>query len=161
MQLSEHVTLAEVTKNKTATLNGLDNTPTPEHLENLKKVLENIFEPLRKGRGGNPIYISCGYRGAAVNAKTKGASKTSFHCTGHALDLDADVFGKMTNKDIFYYIKDNLNYSELIWEHGTKENPDWVHVAFAEGDSSKETLRAYIVMDEKGKPKTKYVNFDL
>ena len=159
-QLSEHVTLAEVTKSKTASQLGLDNTPTPEHKENLKKVLTNIFEPLRKGLGGNAIFISCGYRGKAVNEATKGASKTSFHCTGHALDLDADVFGKVTNRQIFDYIKDNLNYSELIYEFGNTSSPDWVHVAFVEGDNSKETLRAYSSM-VNGKPKTKYVKFDL
>lgn len=159
-KLSTNVKLSEVTKSKTASQLGLDNTPTPEHKANLKKVLENVFEPLRTGMGNKPIYISCGYRGKAVNEATKGASKTSFHCTGHALDLDADVFGGMTNKDIFYYIKNNLNYAELIWEFGTTSNPDWVHVAFVEGDNSKETLRAYSSM-VNGKPKTKYVNFDL
>lgn len=150
MKVSDNVTLDEVTKNKTASQLGLDNTPTPEHLENLKLVLNNIFEPLRKGLGSNPIFISCGYRGAAVNAKTKGASKTSYHCFGKALDLDADVFGKVTNSEIFYYIKDNLKYAELIWEYGTDKNPDWVHVAFDLGKNVKETLR---VKSVNGKPK--------
>lgn len=159
-KLSGNVTLREVTKSKTAIQYGLSNLPTPEHLENLKKVLENIFEPLRRGMGNKPIYISCGYRGKEVNAKTKGASSTSFHCTGHALDLDAEVFGGMTNKQIFDYIRYHLNYSELIWEHGTTSEPDWVHVAFVDGDNSKETLRAYSAM-VNGKAKTKYVKFDL
>ena len=150
MKLSDHVTLEEVTKNKTASQLGLDNTPTPEHLENLKLVLNKVFEPLREGLGGSPIFISCGYRGAAVNAKTKGASKTSYHCFGKALDLDADVFGKVTNADIFNYIKDNLEYAELIWEYGNDINPDWVHVAFDEGKNVKETLR---VRSVNGKPK--------
>jgi len=150
MNLSKNVTLAEVTKNATASKFGIDNTPTPEHMENLKKVLLNVFEKVRECLGGNPIYISCGYRGAAVNAKTKGASKTSFHCSGKALDLDADVFGKVTNSQIFHYIKDNLEYAELIWEYGTDQNPDWVHVAFEEGKNVKETLRCRSV---NGKPK--------
>lgn len=148
--VSEHVTLNEVTKNGTASRLGLDNTPTPEHLENLKLVLNNIFEPVRTAFGNNPIYISCGYRGAAVNKATKGASKTSYHCTGKALDLDADVFGKMTNSQIFHYIKDNLEYAELIWEYGTDKNPDWVHVAFDKDKNVKETLRCTSV---NSKPK--------
>ncbi len=148
--LSEHVTLKEVIKNGTASKLGLDNTPTPEHRENLIKVLNNVFEPLREAFGNNPIFISCGYRGVAVNAATKGASKTSYHCSGKALDLDADVFGKMTNAQIFHYIKDNLEYAELIWEYGTDKNPDWVHVAFDEGKNVKETLRCTSV---NGKPK--------
>jgi len=150
MKISDNVTLAEVTKNKTASQYGLDNNPTPEHLENLKKVCNRIFEPLRKGLGGKPIFISCGYRGASVNAKTKGASKTSYHCSGHALDLDADVFGGATNAQIFHYIKENLEYAELIWEYGTDINPDWVHVAYHEGKNVKETLKCKSL---NGKPK--------
>ncbi len=145
MNLSTHVTLAEVTKNNTASKYGLDNTPTPEHLENLKKVLNNVFEPLRAGLGGKPIYISCGYRGKAVNDKTKGASKTSGHCFGKALDLDADVFGGVTNADIFHYIRKNLKFNELIWEHGTDVNPDWVHVLYDEKDNKGEILRTCVV----------------
>jgi len=156
MNLSEHVTLAEVTKNNTASKYGIDNTPTPEHTENLKLVLNNIFEKVRAGLGNNPIYISCGYRGAAVNAKTKEASKTSYHCFGKALDLDADVFGKVTNKQIFDYVRANCEYAELIWEYGTTSQPDWVHVAFDKGKNVKETLRC---MSVNGKPK--YIPFDL
>lgn len=149
MNLSAHVTLAEVTKNNTASKYGIDNTPTPEHTENLKLVLNNIFEKVRAGLGNNPIYISCGYRSAAVNAKTKGASKTSYHCSGKALDLDADVFGKVTNKQIFDYVRANCEFAELVYEYGNDENPDWVHVAFDKGNNKKEVLRAYSV---NGKP---------
>lgn len=143
-KLSENVTLKEVIKSQTATKLGIDNTPTPEHLENLKKVLNNVFEPLRKGLGNNPIFISCGYRGKKLNDATPGASITSYHCSGKALDLD-DTFGKITNAQIFHYIKDNLNYAELIWEYGNDTNPDWVHVAFDEGKNVKETLRCRLI----------------
>jgi len=153
MRISENLTLAELTKNNTASKYGLDNTPTPEHIENLKLVA-NLFEQVRKGLGNNPIYISCGYRGSAVNAKTKGASKTSQHCFGQALDLDADVFGKITNKQIFDYIKANCTYDQLIWEFGTELNPNWVHVSVTNGKNRKQTLKAY---SENGKPKYKAI----
>lgn len=156
MNLSAHVTLAEVTKNNTASKYGIDNTPTPEHTENLKLVLNNIFEKVRAGLGNNPIYISCGYRSAVVNAKTKGASKTSQHCFGEALDLDADVFGKITNKQIFDYVRKNLPYDQIIWEYGTTSQPDWVHVSLKKASNRKMDLRA---ITENGKPK--YIPFDL
>lgn len=154
-KISDNLLLSEVTRNNTASKFGIDNTPTPEHLENLKQVANLIFEPLRKGLGNKPIYVSCGYRGAAVNAKTKGASKTSYHVTGHALDLDAHVFGGVTNAKIFHYIKNNLDYAELIWEYGTSTEPDWVHVAYVDGKNVKETLIAY---SQNGKPK--YKNYE-
>jgi zinc D-Ala-D-Ala carboxypeptidase len=147
--ISKHVTLKELTKNNTASKLGLDNTPTEEHYNNLKNVVLNVFEPLREAMGNNPIFISSAYRSKAVNKATKGASLTSYHAQGKALDLDADVFGKMTNSQIFHYIKDNMEYAELIWEYGNSTNPDWVHVAFDEGKNVKETLRCTSV---NGKP---------
>lgn len=155
MNLSKHVTLKEIIKSPTAIKLGIDNTPTLEHIDNLKLVLNNIFEPMREALGGNPIYISCGYRGKELNDATPGASITSYHCSGKALDLD-DVYGKVTNKDIFLYIYNNLEYAELIWEYGTDENPDWVHVAYDKGKNIKETLRCRNV---SGKPK--YEKFDI
>lgn len=150
--ISEHLTLAEVTKNNTAIKYGLDNTPTPEHEANLKLVCERIFEPLRTGLGDKPIYVSCGYRSVAVNAKTPGASKTSGHCFGKALDLEAHVFGGMTNADIFHYIRKNLKFNELIWEHGNDTEPAWVHVLYDEKDNKGEVLQTCVV---NGKPKYK------
>ena len=55
---------------------------------------------------------------------------TSQHCQGRALDLDADVFGRVTNAEIFHYIKDCLDFDQLIWEFGDDSNPAWVHVSY-------------------------------
>jgi len=148
-EISKHVTLKEVTKSNTATRKGIDNTPTPEHLENLKVVAEKIFEPLRK-RYGVPIGISSGYRSYALNKAVKGSS-SSHHCRGMALDIDADIFGEITNKQIFDYIRENLEFTQLIWEFGTDDEPNWVHAAYEPGNLKKEVLKAYKV----GK-KTKY-----
>ena len=86
MKLSQHLNLSEVTNSPSAKKLGIDNTPTPEHIENLKKLAENVFEPIRK-HFGVPIYISSGYRSAALNKATKGSSTTSQHSSGEALDL--------------------------------------------------------------------------
>jgi hypothetical protein len=50
--------------------------------------------------------------------------------------------GEVSNADIFNYIKDNLDYDQLIWEFGNKENPNWVHVGYRGKDNRKQTLRA-------------------
>jgi len=150
MHLSKNLLLAEVTKSATAIKRGIANEPTVEHLENLKAVAENIFQPLRE-EFMCPIAVSSGYRSKALNDAI-GGSLSSQHCKGEALDLDADVYGVITNADIFHYIEDRLEYDQLIWEFGTDANPDWVHVSFKRNGSNRgERLRA-----ERIKGKTVY-----
>jgi hypothetical protein len=142
MQLSENLSLAEVIRSETAKRAGIDNTPTPQHIENFKKLAENIFQPIRK-HFGKPIHISSGYRSAALNKAVKG-SLSSQHCSGEAIDIDMDGSANgITNKMIFDFIKDKLNFDQLIWEFGTDANPDWVHVSFkAAGAQRKQILKA-------------------
>lgn len=140
MRLSKNLTLAEVTKSATAIRKGISNEPTIEHLENLKAVAENIFQPLRD-KFAVPIAITSGYRSADLN-KAIGGSSTSQHCKGQALDIDADVYGGLTNKEIFDYIKDSLDFDQLIWEFGTKNNPAWVHCSFISNGNRRQILRA-------------------
>jgi hypothetical protein len=142
MKLSEHLDLAEVTRSDSAKRKGISNEPTPEHLENFKKLAQNIFEPIRK-HFGVPIMISSGYRSKALNTAI-GGSLTSQHCTGEAIDIDMDgTANGVTNKMVFDFIKNNLSFDQLIFEFGTKDAPDWVHVSFeSTGKQRKQILRA-------------------
>jgi zinc D-Ala-D-Ala carboxypeptidase len=142
MKLSMNLSLSEVLVSQTAKRLQISNEPTEEHLNNLKDIAENIFQPLRDGLG-YPIYVSSGYRSEALNKAIKGSSKTSQHMKGQALDLDADVYKGVTNKDIFLYIRDNLDFDQLIWEYGTVNNPSWVHVSFVEGNNRGKIMRCY------------------
>jgi len=141
-KISEHLDLAEVTRSDSAKRKGISNEPTAEHLENFKKLAENVFEPIRK-HFGVPIHISSGYRSKALNDAI-GGSLTSQHCTGEAIDIDMDGSANgVTNKMVFEYIKANLNFDQLIWEFGTKDAPDWVHVSYeSTGKQRKQILRA-------------------
>ena len=149
MQLSKNLALAEVMRSETAKRKGISNMPTPEHIENFKKLAENVFQPIRE-HFGVPIRISSGYRSAALNKAIGGAGKTvngvyipsSQHCKGEAIDIDMDGTS-ITNAQIFNYIKDNLNFDQLIWEFGTDTNPDWVHVSYnSDGAQRKQILKA-------------------
>jgi zinc D-Ala-D-Ala carboxypeptidase len=142
MQLSEHLSLAEVTRSETAKRNGVSNMPTEEHTANFKLLAEKVFEPIRT-HFGKPIHISSGYRSAALN-KAVGGSSSSQHCKGEAIDIDMDGSAHgITNKMVFDYIKDNLNFDQMIWEFGTDANPDWVHVSYsATGKQRKQILKA-------------------
>lgn len=143
MLLSENLSLAEVVKSNTAKRLGIDNNPTPEHLENLKLVAKHIFQPIRE-HFKKPINVSSGYRSKALNDATPGSSPTSQHCTGEALDLDQDEMNTgITNKMVFEFIKNNLNFDQLIYEFGNDQNPDWVHVSYeSTGRQRKQILKA-------------------
>jgi hypothetical protein len=142
MQLSEHLSLAEVTKSDTAKRRGVSNMPTEAHIANFKLLAENIFEPIRN-HFGKPIFISSGYRSAELN-KAIGGAASSQHCQGEAIDIDMDGRpGGVTNKMVFDFIKENLNFDQLIWEFGTDANPDWVHVSYeSTGKQRKQILKA-------------------
>jgi hypothetical protein len=50
---------------------------------------------------------------------------------------------EITNAQIFEFIKENLEFDQLIWEFGTKSNPDWVHVSYeSTGKQRKQILVA-------------------
>lgn len=129
MKLSNNLTLKEVTKSDTAKRLGIDNQPSKQQLQNLKVLAEKIFQPIRE-HFNEPIYVSSGFRSKALNKSIKGAP-SSQHCKGEALDLDQDYRNTdVTNRQIFEFIKDNLEFDQLIWEYGNDENPSWVHVSY-------------------------------
>lgn len=147
MQLSKNLSLKEAIKSNTASRLGIPNTPEDWEIENLRAVAENVFQPLRD-HFGVPIGVSSGYRSKQLN-KAIGGSKYSQHMIGEALDLDADIYGRITNADIFNYIKENLEWDQMIWEFGDDKEPNWVHVSYKEaGGNRKQIKRAF--RDEKG-----------
>ncbi len=152
MKISEHLSLGEVTRSETAKRKGISNTPTAEHLENFKILAENVFEKIRT-HFGVPIHISSGYRSKELNDAI-GGSQTSQHSKGQAIDIDMDGSSNgVSNADVYNFIKDNLEFDQLIWEFGTDKNPDWVHVSYVNGPNRKQKLKAV-----RTNGKTSYVN---
>lgn len=151
MKLSEHLDLSEVIRSESAKRNGISNMPTAEHIENFKVLAEKVFQPIRE-HFRCPIHISSGYRSKELNSII-GGSLTSQHCKGEAIDIDMDgTPNGVTNADVYNFIKDNLEYDQLIWEFGTDKNPDWVHVSYSEGKNRKQRLKAV-----RANGKTQYV----
>jgi len=126
-QLSKNFSLAEFTKSETAIRKGLDNTPTPEVIQNLQKLVDNIVQPVRD-HYGKSVKINSGYRAPEVNASV-GGSKTSDHCKGQAADIE---IAGVANGDLAQYIVDNYKFTQVILEFYTKGVPDsgWVHVSY-------------------------------
>ena len=138
MQLSKHLSLAEVTRSESAKRNGVSNMPTPEHLENFKLLAEKVFEPIRE-HFGVPIHISSGYRSKELN-KAIGGSSSSQHLLGQAIDIDMDGSSSgVTNKQVFDFIIKNLDFDQAINEF----NYSWVHVSYnSKGKQRKQVLDA-------------------
>lgn len=138
MNLSNNFKLSEFTKSRDALKYKIDNTPNEKEIESLKYLCENILEPIRK-HFGVPIIISSGFRSKELNIKT-GGSKNSHHVRGMAVDIDQDGTS-ITNKEVFQFIKNNLKFTQLIWEYGNDNNPAWIHVSLDPDDIRMQVLK--------------------
>ena len=148
--ISKHISDKESVYSRTALRLDIDNTPTTQHKENMIKLAEEVFEPLRAYVGG-PIKINSFYRSPELNKAIGGSSKSQ-HCNGQAIDID-DTFGKMSNAEMYEFIKDHLDFDQMIWEFGDEENPNWVHVSYVSPQENRnKCLKAY-----KKNGKTKYM----
>lgn len=129
----KYFTIAELCRSNTADRLGINNRCRQEHVTALTALVENVLDPLREW-WGKPIIVSSGYRCPELNAAVKG-SKTSQHMAGEAADIDTG--DRQQNKLLFEYIKKNMPFDQLIWEHGG----DWVHVSYrADGKNRNQVL---------------------
>jgi hypothetical protein len=137
MRLSEHFTLEEFTKSQIAARNGIDNTPSKEVIENLKRTAEGL-ELVRSKLDNLPIYISSGFRCEAVN-DILGSKRTSQHIRGEAADITCSRFG--SPMDMFeVLIQSSIPFDQCILEFNS-----WVHISFTENPR-----RKYFVIDKEG-----------
>lgn len=120
MALSRHFHLDELLVSQTAARRGIDNTPPPEVVDELRRLCGGVLQPLRDSLG-MPIVISSGYRSPALNRAVGGAS-ASDHVLGRAADLT--VPGMSVAEVCRRIALLRLPYRQLIDEFGA-----WVHVA--------------------------------
>ena len=130
--ISKHITFIEATQSPTAVKLGINNNPDKAQLEAMKLVAEKCFEPLRTWYN-KPIKINSFFRSDLLNRAVKG-SLTSQHKKGEAIDLDAG--SKEENKKLFEYIKNYLDFDQVINEY----NYSWVHVSYSKTKNRKQIL---------------------
>ena len=150
--ISKHVSDKEGVYSATALRRGLDNTPNEEQLKCMKEIAEKLFEPLREWVGG-PIKINSFFRGLPLNTAIGGA-KYSQHMKGQAIDID-DTFGHATNAKMYYWIKENLDFDQIIWEFGNDKNPNWVHISYVSPEKNRN--RCLLAYKENGRSKYKVI----
>jgi hypothetical protein len=145
--LSAHFTLEELTASETADRHGIDNTPSPEHLENLKRLAE-FLETVKAALGGKPVMINSAYRGPAVNEKV-GGSKSSQHMIGCAADLR--IPGMNPDQVCRAIIEAGLPFDQLIREFYDPEKVagGWTHISVP---NTKEMTprRQALIIDKSG-----------
>ena len=145
MKLTENFTLSEMVKSETALRNGLDNTPGDAEIANLKLLAEKVLQPIRN-HYKTGVKVNSGFRHPEVNAAV-GGSKTSDHCKGQAADIEIPG---VANANLAEWIKNNLEFTQLILEFYTPGIPDsgWVHVSYDKSNLKKQVMTA---MKENGK----------
>ena len=151
-KISRHISYKEAVYSATAKRKGIKNVPNDDQIYNMRKVADYIFEPLRLYVGG-AIKITSFFRSPDLNTAIGGSAKSQ-HCKGQAIDID-DVFGHKTNYEMFEYIRENLDFDQLIYEFGTNDNPDWVHVSYV----SKKENRNRVLRAIRENGKTRYELF--
>lgn len=125
MQLTKNFKLSEFTDSDTATAKGIDNTPTDEHLENIKFVAEQL--QLIRNTYKQPINISSGYRCEELNTEVNG-SKSSQHMQGLAVDINQG--SRTKNHNLFLIVKRMMKVGLKVHQLIDEQNFKWIHIGF-------------------------------
>jgi zinc D-Ala-D-Ala carboxypeptidase len=139
MNLTKNFTLEEMTKSETALRYDIDNTPNEQEISAMKLLAEKVLQPVRD-HFGKGVKVNSGFRNQDVNQKV-GGSRNSDHTRGQACDIEIPG---VPNAELAEWIKDNLQFNQLILEFYTPGVPDsgWVHVSYIPEDNKKQVLTA-------------------
>jgi zinc D-Ala-D-Ala carboxypeptidase len=155
-KISDHITYNEATYSDTAKRFGIDNNPTFEQLVNMVVTAGKLFEPVRT-HFDVPIHVASFFRSEVLNIVI-GGSTTSDHMTGESMDIDADKYNKIRNKHIFDYVKDNLDFDQLIAENVSEDK--WTDVGWIHFSYKKERNRKQVLLSEWLNGKRVYYPYD-
>lgn len=142
----KYFTLDELTRSATATRLGIDNTPPPEALGRLRVLTDRLLDPIRQAWGA-PIRVNSGYRCPALN-RAVGGSSASAHLRGEAADITTGT--RAGNRRLFEMIRDgSFDFDRMIWEQGSSEGPDWIHISFAAERMNRRCTTVLGITDKK------------
>jgi zinc D-Ala-D-Ala carboxypeptidase len=149
-KVSEHCTWGDAIRSDTAKRNGILNYFTPEQLERMKILAEKVYEPLVK-HFNTTIFISSFFRNKKVNELIGGATNSQHMANnGAAMDLDPEMNGNVTNKQVFDYIKDNLDFDQLILEDIRPDGDiGWVHVSYVSASKNRKQVLTMVLVNGK------------
>jgi hypothetical protein len=139
MKLSKWFTLAEMIESQTAKKLGIDNTPSPAIIEQLKYTCSQL--DLVRDYLKCPIIVSSGYRCLKLN-RAIGSKDTSQHPKGQAADMSSPLFGT-PRQVVEAIIESGISFDQLILEN---LHTVWVHISFKKSGNRKRVL----IIDKNG-----------
>ena len=141
-KLSANFSLEELTASATAKAKKIDNTPSLEVKKNLERLCKEVLQPIRD-KYGRAITVTSGYRSPKLNAAVGGV-KNSQHVLGQAADIKCTATSKayLFNLIREMILKREIKVGQLIWEYGTKKEPNWIHVSLP-GNKTNQILYLY------------------
>ena len=144
MKLGNYFWLSELTRSQTALRRGIDNTPNEEEIQNLRDLVFFVLDPVRESFK-LPVTVNSGFRCKELN-KALGSKPTSQHTQGKAADIEIPT---VSNLDLAKWIRDNMDFDQLILEFHTVGEPrsGWVHVSW---NSKQDNRKQVLTIDKKG-----------
>ena len=144
MKLGNYFWLSEMTRSQTALRRNIDNVPNHEEIENLKNLVYYVLDPIRE-HFRLPVTVNSGFRCQVLN-KALGSKSTSQHTQGKAADIEIVT---VNNLDLARWIKDNMDFDQLILEFHTVGDPrsGWVHISW---DSRESNRRQVLTINKDG-----------
>ena len=139
MNLTRNFSLQELTKSDTAIRKGIDNNPNADQVEKLKKLCENVLQPVRDHFGR--VKVTSGFRSPELCVAI-GSSVNSQHAKAEACDFE--VLG-VDNAEVADWVYKNCQTDQLILEFYTPGEPQsgWIHASWVEFQPRAQYLRAY------------------
>ena len=139
MNLSRNFSLQELIKSDTAIRKGIDNNPNADQVEKLKRLCENILQPVRDHFGR--VKVTSGFRSPELCVAI-GSSINSQHAKAEACDFE--VIG-VDNAEVADWVYTNCRPDQLILEFYTPGEPNsgWIHASWVEFNPRVQYLRAY------------------
>ena len=139
MKLSAHFDLSEFERSATASRYGIDNQVPPSLIPNLRRLCDQVLEPLR-AYAGRPIVINSGYRSPQLNfhSKVRGSARSQ-HMTGEAVDIR--VPDSATGNRWFLFLMNHCPFDQLIRERPTRDSDTfWIHVSLKASDNRRQVI---------------------
>ena len=134
MKLSKNFSLTEMQKSQTAERRGIPNVANDEQIESMVLLAENILQPIRDEFG--PFMVSSGFRCPELCIAV-GSNIHSQHAKGEAADFEVP---NIDNLDLARWIRDNLDFDQLILECYTGGNSGWIHCSYKPEGNRKQML---------------------
>ena len=157
-RLNDNWTLGQLCTGRSGIPSGTNyGKSSKEIVQNLQALADNVLDPIRKKYPN--LVITNTWRSEAVNNSLKGASKTSDHLSGQAVDIQFSGFNRQQTYDAAVEIQKLLpDYNQILLEYAGKSM--WIHISYKSkcaGGGNKRQIMTLDVYNRKNNVDGKFV----